>query len=161
MYIQTSCHAYCLFSIFYEFALTSLQFIHLLCLNHTAPINLLDLLINPPFTPTSRVPIRPQLLSLFPFPSSHPPLTPFLLLPHLFFVPSPIFSSHPIPSHIFHSLLLYSFLHSSPFTSLPLCQYAAWYEATHPWVTADTPRIGILLYRKHVVTGQGNRHSIC
>jgi len=34
-------------------------------------------------------------------------------------------------------------------------EYCAWYEASHPWVTADTPRVGILLYRKHVITEQG------
>lgn len=34
-------------------------------------------------------------------------------------------------------------------------EYCRWYEATHSWVTADTPRIGILLYRKHVITDQG------
>ena len=34
-------------------------------------------------------------------------------------------------------------------------QYANWYESTHKWVKESTPRVGILLYRKHVVTGQG------
>jgi cobalamin biosynthesis Mg chelatase CobN len=34
-------------------------------------------------------------------------------------------------------------------------EYAEWYERTHSWVTEDTPRVGILLYRKHVVTEQG------
>ena len=34
-------------------------------------------------------------------------------------------------------------------------EYCRWYEATHPWVTPDTPRVGILLYRKHVITEQG------
>jgi magnesium chelatase subunit H len=33
--------------------------------------------------------------------------------------------------------------------------YCRWYEATHSWVNEDTPRVGILLYRKHVVTEQG------
>ena len=28
-------------------------------------------------------------------------------------------------------------------------------KQTHHWVTKDTPRIGILLYRKHVITEQG------
>jgi magnesium chelatase subunit H len=34
-------------------------------------------------------------------------------------------------------------------------EYVEWYEKTHSWVTADTPRVGILLYRKHVVSEQG------
>lgn len=33
-------------------------------------------------------------------------------------------------------------------------EYVAWYERTHPWVTDATPRVGLLLYRKHVITGQ-------
>eukprot|EP01041_Mallomonas_annulata_P000983 gene983-1922_t len=33
-------------------------------------------------------------------------------------------------------------------------EYVAWYEKTHPWVTEKTPRVALLLYRKHVVTGQ-------
>jgi len=32
-------------------------------------------------------------------------------------------------------------------------QYIEWYESTHPWVTTSTPRVAVLLYRKHVVTG--------
>lgn len=32
--------------------------------------------------------------------------------------------------------------------------YSEWYELTHPWVTDTTPRVGILLYRKHVITEQ-------
>ena len=43
---------------------------------------------------------------------------------------------------------------SSSCTTSPR-EYCRWYEATHPWVTPDTPRVGILLYRKHVITEQG------
>jgi magnesium chelatase subunit H len=34
-------------------------------------------------------------------------------------------------------------------------KYEEWYLKTHPWVSEDTPRVGVLLYRKHVVTQQG------
>lgn len=34
-------------------------------------------------------------------------------------------------------------------------RYVQWYERMHPWVTEATPRVGVLLYRKHVVTEQG------
>ena len=33
-------------------------------------------------------------------------------------------------------------------------EYVRWYEETHPWVTESTPRVGVLLYRKHVLTDQ-------
>ena len=33
-------------------------------------------------------------------------------------------------------------------------EYVRWYEQTHPWVNENTARVGILLYRKHVITGQ-------
>lgn len=33
-------------------------------------------------------------------------------------------------------------------------QYVLWYERNHAWVTADTPRVGLLLYRKHVLSDQ-------
>ena len=33
-------------------------------------------------------------------------------------------------------------------------EYVRWYEKTHPWVNEDTARVGILFYRKHVITGQ-------
>jgi magnesium chelatase subunit H len=31
-------------------------------------------------------------------------------------------------------------------------EYSRWYESTHPWVNENTPRVAVLLYRKHVVT---------
>lgn len=33
--------------------------------------------------------------------------------------------------------------------------YVSWYTAQHPWVNALTPRVGVLLYRKHVISEQG------
>jgi magnesium chelatase subunit H len=33
-------------------------------------------------------------------------------------------------------------------------QYLSWYLKTHPWVKEDTPRVGVLLYRKHVISEQ-------
>lgn len=33
--------------------------------------------------------------------------------------------------------------------------YAEWYVSNHRWVTKNTTRVGILLYRKHVLTQQG------
>ncbi len=32
--------------------------------------------------------------------------------------------------------------------------YTTWYETTHKWVNDDTPRVGLLLYRKHVLSDQ-------
>ena len=32
--------------------------------------------------------------------------------------------------------------------------YCEWYEREHSWVDENTPRVGILLYRKHVITEQ-------
>ena len=32
--------------------------------------------------------------------------------------------------------------------------YTTWYEQTHSWVNEDTPRVGLLLYRKHVLSDQ-------
>lgn len=32
--------------------------------------------------------------------------------------------------------------------------YTSWYEKTHKWVNDDTPRVGLLLYRKHVLSEQ-------
>ena len=34
-------------------------------------------------------------------------------------------------------------------------QYLQWYRDTHPHVSAATPTVGLLLYRKHVITNQG------
>lgn len=34
-------------------------------------------------------------------------------------------------------------------------EYVDWYLSKHPWVNALTPRVGILLYRKHVISEQG------
>lgn len=33
--------------------------------------------------------------------------------------------------------------------------YLSWYLSTHTWVKDDTPRVGVLLYRKHVISEQG------
>ena len=33
-------------------------------------------------------------------------------------------------------------------------QYVDWYEKTHTWVNKDTPRVGVLLYKKHVLSDQ-------
>ena len=33
-------------------------------------------------------------------------------------------------------------------------RYAEWFKSQHSWVTEDTPRVGLLLYRKHVISGQ-------
>lgn len=41
----------------------------------------------------------------------------------------------------------------SDFISSPR-EYVRWYESTHSWVNEKTARVGILLYRKHVITKQ-------
>jgi magnesium chelatase subunit H len=33
-------------------------------------------------------------------------------------------------------------------------EYIKWYKEMHSWVTKDTPRVGLLLYRKHVLSEQ-------
>jgi magnesium chelatase subunit H len=38
-------------------------------------------------------------------------------------------------------------------------QYMDWYMSAHPGVSEDTPRVGLLLYRKHVITRQVRSHQ--
>jgi magnesium chelatase subunit H len=54
------------------------------------------------------------------------------------------------PLGLFHPLLKESgIVMSSP------KKYVEWYTQKHPWVTDQTPRVGVLLYRKHVISEQG------